>query len=125
MAPQGLAERISAVLEGHDDRAGGRLKFGPLVAGFAVAASVAAVAIVTLTSVQPPASPSGVPAVAASSVTTPGSVGAVTMSPAITTPTDSNERLNPYLVGHNEFMPTAGIGGMLPYARLVAHDREK
>lgn len=36
----------------------------------------------------------------------------------------SGMNLNAYLVGHNEFMPTAGMG-MLPYARVVSFDDDR
>jgi len=34
-----------------------------------------------------------------------------------------NSRLNSYLINYNEYHANAGMQGMLPYARIVAHDR--
>lgn len=34
-----------------------------------------------------------------------------------------NSRLNNYLINYNEYHADAGMQGMLPYARIVAHDR--
>jgi sigma-E factor negative regulatory protein RseA len=33
--------------------------------------------------------------------------------------------LNIYLVEHNEFAPTSGVSGMLPYVRVVGYDSER
>ena len=33
--------------------------------------------------------------------------------------------LNVYLVEHNEFMPTNGMGGMFPYVRVVTYDTDQ
>lgn len=43
---------------------------------------------------------------------------------------DTNQRdaegtLNAFLVEHNEFAPTSGIGGILPYVRVVGYDNER
>lgn len=101
------------------------LRFWPLAGGFAAAASLAAIAVLVLQTFQPPNSPETSPAVVASTParlsTTPAPVVPVTT----TASTDTEERLNSYLVGHSEYMPTAGIGGMLPYVRVVAHGQDK
>lgn len=91
------------------------------VGGLAIAASVAALAIVGLPVWQQPDAPS-TPALAVSSFT-PTEVATATEAPVAD---DANEgRFSAYLVGHNEFMPTADMGGMLPYVRVVTYDRDK
>lgn len=108
------------------------------LAGLALAASVAAVAVLgilavsepknpavevaqTLPSPQPPESSGPEPV----SVVAGGSLGIDLTrmtwndaAPAVTT------RLNGYLVTHSEYL-TNGMRGMLPYARIVAYDGEQ
>lgn len=36
--------------------------------------------------------------------------------------TEAESTLNAFLVEHNEFAPTSGIGGMMPYVRVVGYD---
>lgn len=81
-----------------------------LMAGAALAASVAAVALYGIQSLQSPLSPPLPTPLAANQVTSPER---------------PEGRLNAYLVGHNEVMPIAGMGGMLPYVRVVTYDRDK
>lgn len=38
---------------------------------------------------------------------------------------DVERQLNAYLVEHNEFAPSAGVGGMLPYVRVVGYDSQR
>lgn len=119
LAPQGLAQRVSSQIETREPRVS-RLRFWPLAGGFAAAASVAAVAIfVTQTFVVAPSSLATNSAGALAPVLT-----ASNAAPASTPAPPPGERLN-YLVGHNEFMPTGGMGGMLPYARVVTFDSDK
>lgn len=39
--------------------------------------------------------------------------------------TGLNSRLNKYLINYNEYHANAGMQGMLPYVRIVAHDRDE
>jgi sigma-E factor negative regulatory protein RseA len=122
LAAPRLADRVMQRLESDARPAAAPLRFWPLAGGFAAAASVAAVAIVALQAIQQPAeNPTTTAAVAAPVIATP--VVAAASVPAASL--DSEERLNLYLVGHNEFMPTAGMGGMLPYVRVVTHNQDK
>lgn len=91
------------------------------VGGLAVAASVAALAVFGLPALQRPTTPAA-PTLAVNTFT-PTELASATEAE----PQDgrSEGRLNAYLVGHNEFMPTAGMGGMLPYVRVVTYDRDK
>ncbi len=133
LAAGGLPERIMARLETEPERAAAPLRFWPLAAGFAAAASVAAVAILSLQTIQPASGPTAAsPARLAASVgisnsttTVASSNPSATVAPVSAAVADPEDRLNLYLVGHNEFMPTAGMGGMLPYVRVVAHTQDK
>ncbi len=81
--------------------------------GLAVAASVTAVAILTVQTLGPgdeaPVVASSVPAAA---------TGRETAEPR----QDRDRRLNPYLINHNEYAAASGMQGVLPYVRVVSHD---
>jgi sigma-E factor negative regulatory protein RseA len=119
-----FADRVASALESEADTRA-PLRFWPLVSGFAVAASIAAVAIVSVQSFGP------VPTVVSPTAksTTSASVVAAATAPSKTasTPASTNPqgRFNAYLVGHNESVSSAGLGGMLPYARVVIYDSDK
>ncbi len=89
------------------------------IAGLAVAASVAVVAVLSLQQVGPDASGSGAipmaqaPAVPATLVRAPQDNSAATAA-----------QLNQYLVNHNEFAAGTGVRGMLPYVRIVGFDSD-
>ncbi len=104
------------------------------LAGLALAASVAAVAVLGLFAVSESDKPPKVVAqttasgeVPATSVSEPASIiaGAAGIDLARMTWNDAEpavtNRLNGYLVTHNEHI-ASGMRGMLPYARLVAYD---
>lgn len=135
LAPSDMAERVQARLETEQQvEAAPALRFWPLAGGFAAAAAVAVVAVFGLQTLRGPEAPqTGIPAAtvavqdvtpAAAPVATVAVEGgapavANTVSAAVPAPA-RDERLNAYLVGHNEFMPTSGMGNMLPYVRVVA-----
>lgn len=101
-----------------------RQKITRLVGTLAIAASVAAIAV---TGVQWFNRPTSVPA---------SSLAAVQPAPdnfirAGTTRRDMKQKepepeaesaLNAFLVEHNEFASSSGIGGMMPYVRVVGYD---
>ena len=89
--------------------------FKPL-AGLAVAASVAVVAVFSLQSVRQE-SPAGASAVATAPVS--NEFAAVDATPLLADTGNGAQRLDVYLVNHNEY---AVNRGMLPYVRLVGHD---
>jgi sigma-E factor negative regulatory protein RseA len=89
--------------------------FKPL-AGLAVAASVAVVAVLSLQSVRQE-SPAGASAVATAPVS--NEFAAVDATPLLADTGNGAQRLDVYLVNHNEY---AVNRGMLPYVRLVGHD---
>jgi len=88
------------------------------VAGLALAASVAVVAVLSLQTVR---EEPGVPATVASAPTTGDFIRAEnTPDPAVRARPDSN--LDVYLVNHNEYATNRGMRGMLPYVRIVSHE---
>jgi len=38
---------------------------------------------------------------------------------------EAESALNAYLVEHDEFASTSGLGGMMPYVRIVSYDNDK
>ena len=128
VAPRGLADRIYDHLQIPTDSpapaAGGTYRW---LGGLAVAASVAAVVAIGLPAWQKPQTPAA-PTLASARFTpveatvASESTGANDAGPAAE---QAEGQFNVYLVGHNEFMPTAGMGGMLPYVRVVTHDSAK
>jgi len=119
IASPGLAGRIKQELDGTDSDDQGRL-FGswPMryAAGFAIAASVAAVAIFNLNVISNPTTN------LASSK--PGSVkvsGERVASSGL--PPEKQKVLNPYLVHHAEFSSALSVNGMGAYARVVGQER--
>lgn len=131
LAPSDMAERVRSRLETERQvESAPALRFWPLAGGFAAAAAVAVVAIFGLQTLRGPEAPlSGTPVAAvavddvapASAVAVESSAPAVAKTVSASTPTPSHDdRLNAYLVGHNEFMPIGGMGNMLPYVRVVA-----
>lgn len=94
------------------------------VAGFAVAASVALVAVLTVSSVRETAT-DAVPELASSN---PAGVPAVArvsddqwdrIEPGI------DKRLSGYLVNHNEYAASRGVQGVMPYVRIVGFENSQ
>lgn len=117
----GFADRVMAALEGqpeHHCQPASRLARAvkPL-AGLAVAASIAVVAVLA---VQRARAPDAVP----------GAVQVAANPPAPATParTDApalnGNRLNAYLVNHSEYAASGGMPGMSPYVRIVGYEQE-
>lgn len=106
---------------------GARRQTARFAGTFAIAASVAALAIFgwpwlqAPTTVTPPLAvqqPASVPVPAKLAVRDSGSRW-------ITDHPEAENALNVYLVEHNEFAPASGIGGMMPYVRVVGHGNVK
>lgn len=120
IAPRGLAGKIYDRLQ--LDPPAVRRPHYRWVGGVAAAASIAVVVMMGLPVWQKPSTPAAPTLV--SSTFTPTDTDLV--STGDTTAAERVEGgLNVYLVGHNEFMPTAGMGGMLPYVRVVTYDSNK
>jgi negative regulator of sigma E activity len=107
--------------------AAGRLAslFRP-VAGLAVAASVAFLAVTALqTSREETAAPAATVATApADSRYIRAQDSALAAAPETGAQT-RNSQLNIYLVNHNEFAASRGMQGILPYVRIVGHDMKR
>ncbi len=136
-ATLGIADRVQQALA--DDMpvsaraASGRVALWKPVAGLAVAASVALVAVLTVTSVsENPAN--NVPALATVDQA-PAVAPVLTAGPAVTQVSDISgdprwdrldptidKRLSGYLVNHNEYAASRGVQGVMPYVRIVGHD---
>jgi sigma-E factor negative regulatory protein RseA len=91
-------------------------------AGFAIAASVAAVAVLGVRSLSHEAEPPGT--YTAMGVTTPVSDEYVRISSMRwdSARPELDSRLTHYLVNHNEYASSAGMNGMLSYGRIAGHD---
>jgi sigma-E factor negative regulatory protein RseA len=137
-----MSERISAAISGETrmDNTGKQTKsvFTKPAVGFAIAASVAVMAILGVRQIGVGPNPAGVPqtqVVASSqdsnSVSNPlagAAVTTVTVNPETriyTPPADAETRLNRYLLDYNEYRTNAGVQGMLPYVRIVTHEVEQ
>ncbi len=109
-----------------------RFNIKPL-AGFAIAASVAMVAVLSIQSGNDDVSP----LIGSSSVAAVKSAPTQTFSfpqaqvlPAAMTQTESpesiaNQRLNNYLMNHSEYRSNVGVNGILPYARMVTIESQE
>lgn len=109
------------------------------LAGMAIAASVAFVAVLGVRQVG--VMPGSSSATQVADVTEQGNQATFVASrdkPVITVPANAGvatpehlrspvteARLNRYLVNYNEYRTNAGVQGMLPYVRIVAHDVEE
>lgn len=130
-AALGIARRVQAALADEQPLAAGkrvaaRRSLAALwkpVAGIAVAASVALVAILTVTAVRDNA-PDPVPAVAVVDSKAPLVAEAASggerqwnrVEPRI------DKRLSGYLVNHNEYAANRGVQGVMPYVRIVGFE---
>lgn len=94
-------------------------RLGKSLAGVAVAASVALVAVLALQNSDPGA---GTPAPRVASLDTPPAAPAPAEVWERRPPAPVDERLNGYLVQHNEYAASSGVQGVLPYVRIVGYD---
>jgi len=92
------------------------------LAGLAVAASVALVAVLTVTSVRETNTES-VPALAtAQSAAAPTRVSDARGEQWDRLDPQIDKRLTGYLVNHNEYAASRGVQGVMPYVRIVGYD---
>lgn len=131
-----LAGRISQAL--HDEPVGRMahrfLRLLKPVAGLALAATVAAVAILGVRQTGSGPAATATPPIAYNPAGTNSDYQTVTVTagPApqqpgrnFSTPDDAQSRLNRYLVNYNEYRSNAGVQGTMPYVRIVAHEVEE
>ncbi|MCR4302560.1 MAG: sigma-E factor negative regulatory protein [Sulfuricaulis sp.] len=120
-----MAKRVAARIEMEPANVASfrRQKITRFVGTFAIAASVAAIAIAGVQFLNRPDSAP----VASLAVNQPAPEKIIR---AGTTRWDRKEpetesALNSFLVEHNEFASSSGIGGMMPYVRVVGYDNPK
>ncbi|MCR4333278.1 MAG: sigma-E factor negative regulatory protein [Sulfuricaulis sp.] len=89
----------------------------------AIAASVAAIAITGVQWVHQPV-PALLPALAANTPAPQNFIRSGTTRWDMKEP-EAESALNAYLVEHDEFASTSGLGGMMPYVRIVSYDNNK
>ncbi|HEY8554837.1 MAG TPA: sigma-E factor negative regulatory protein [Burkholderiales bacterium] len=120
-----LPERIVARLETGTEtpeEASGALRFWPLAGGFAAAAAIAGIAIFGMQALHSPLGNVPDTRVATAASASPAATASPATEVAVSSvPSDSTDQLSPYVVGHNEFMPTGGMASLFPYVRVVAH----
>lgn len=138
-ATLGIAERVQKVLaEDETSLAAARrplpARWVKPVAGLAVAASVALVAVLSVSALRGPG-PEAVPALATADPSTVAreSAPAREPAPAQTTVVQAeqwdrldpgiDQRLSGYLVNHNEYAARLGTQGVVPYVRIVGFDK--
>jgi len=104
-------------------RSAGLARLFKPVAGLAIAASVAVVAVLSLQSVRQE-SPSATATMAVAPVTDEfiRADGTPLLANSHAHPSAGAQSLDVYLVNHNEYAVNRGMQGMLPYVRLVGHD---
>ena len=133
-----LAGRISKAL--HDEpvarMAHRSLRLLKPVAGLALAATVAAVAILGVRQIGSGPVATATPPIAYNPAGTNSDYQTVTVTagPAppskqpvrsYSTPDDAQSRMNRYLVNYNEYRANSGVQGTMPYVRIVAHEVEE
>jgi sigma-E factor negative regulatory protein RseA len=93
------------------------------VMGFAIAASVAAVAIFNVQQAKQ-IPETGQPVIAQSSIATnqPSLIASTAIPQQKDQARNANPRLNRYLVNYNEYRSNTGVRGMPPHVRMVAND---
>ncbi|HKQ30316.1 MAG TPA: sigma-E factor negative regulatory protein [Burkholderiales bacterium] len=117
-APVGVADAVARALGAEPERRRSFTKgLGKWAGGFAIAASVATVAVLSVQSLLAPKDADSI------AQTTPA-VSTVAAKSEGTAPV-ANSPLNTYLVEHGEVTPSAGMGNMLPYVRTVNHEKAK
>ena len=131
---QDLAQRISDSLEAepHILAPVSKRKSTVLkpIAGFAIAASVATVAILGIQQNDDKGAANGNIAIAANSSAIPQSLSqpvanSVDENQLRQVKSDARARMNSYLVNYSEYRTNAGLQGMLPYARTVTYEDNK
>ncbi|MEN8761360.1 MAG: sigma-E factor negative regulatory protein [Thiogranum sp.] len=128
VATLGIADRVRQALEqdaaltGADKPNAGSLSWLKPVAGLAVAASVAVVAVLAVTSVREPAVETGARVASSQNVAPAVSGGEETwerIEPRI------DKRMSAYLVNHNEYAASRGVQGVMPYVRIVGYENNR
>jgi len=136
VATLGVAEAVQkalaadAPLSAAPGTGGQRAGWVKPAAGFAVAASVALVAVLSVSKLGETGSEPKTPAIASSQ---PAAAPGAVVAQAGDAGSDQWERLAPsvdkrlsgYLVNHNEYAASRGVQGVMPYVRIVGYDPGK
>lgn len=101
-----------------------RRRLAHLMGTFAIAASVAAIAIVGVQWLQQPVN-APLPKIADNNLPVQAKLVRSGVTRWDTKEPEAENALNAYLVEHDEFASSAGIGGMMPYIRVVTYDNDK
>jgi len=128
VATLGIADRVKRELERNtalppaEKPNPGGLGWMKPIAGLAVAASVALVAVLAVTSVRQPAVETATRV--ASTQDTEAAVGGSgelweRIEPRI------DKRMAAYLVNHNEYAASRGVQGVMPYVRIVGYENNR
>lgn len=121
----GFADRVMAALdeqpEHHRQPVNRLARAVKPLAGLAVAASVAVVAVLAVQQARTPDAGPGAVQVAANP---PAPALPVTARTDIGVPVQNGSRLNAYVVNHSEYAASGGMPGMSPYVRIVGYDQE-
>lgn len=125
LAAHDTAGRVTTRLDAEPSRTASfkRQAISRFIGTFAIAASVAAIAIVGVQWIHQPSS-SLQQLVAANKPVAEKTVRSGTTRWDMKEP-ETESALNAYLVEHDEFASTSGIGGMMPYVRVVTYDNDK
>ena len=128
-ATLGVANRVQHVLQQDDvgqvpdTQQQEGLNWWKPVAGFAVAASVALVAVLTVSSLRETATDL-VPELASSQAGVPV-VARVSDEQWDRIEPGIDKRLTGYLVNHNEYAASRGVQGVMPYVRIVGFENDQ
>jgi len=122
---QDAAEQVARRIEAEPSTAVSfrRHRTSRFLGTLAIAASVAAIAITGVQWVHQPA-PAPLPALAANNPAPQNFIRSGTTRWDMKEP-EAENALNAYLVEHDEFASTSGLGGMMPYVRIVSYDNNK
>jgi len=144
LVPSGVAARVAARIESEPANVASfqRRKISRLAGTLAMAASVAAIAVAGVQWFNRPVT-SPIPSLAAVGQSVPVNADAAPV-PSLTASQsapdnfiragttrwdvkepETESTLNAFLVEHNEFASSSGIGGMMPYVRVVGYDNPK
>lgn len=125
--PPDMAERVAAQIGMEPANTGSfrRQKITRYAGTLAIAASVAAVAIASVQWFNRPASAPVAPLAAVQPAPDNFIRAGTTRWDMKQKEPETESTLNAFLVEHNEFASSSGIGGMMPYVRVVGYDNPK
>lgn len=125
LVPSGMAARVAAQIESEPANVvlSQRRRTARIVGTLAMAASVAAIAVAAVQWFNRPVVAPTAALVAAQPAPENFIRAGATRWDAKEPETEST--LNTFLIEHNEFASSSGIGGMMPYVRVVGYDNPK